>query len=210
MSERGDDENRTRVIGLEDRGSTIKLHPRDRRPRGRQCCAILLHRRGPDDHHSPLLRVARYNSARLVEAIFLRRRQRHPLSWSDSLQHDKYKTAAMRKRDVAQLGRVLGLGPRCRRFDSCHPDETCDHPDRAAPGREMHRMAACGPLVAPSAHSHTLTPALSGTLGRCSAGHAGWTRLNRLLGLGQILSPRHNPHNATTTISPRTTGDTAT
>ena len=25
-------------------------------------------------------------------------------------------------REVAQLGRVLGLGPRCRRFESCLPD----------------------------------------------------------------------------------------
>ncbi len=25
-------------------------------------------------------------------------------------------------RDVAQFGRALGLGPRCRRFESCHPD----------------------------------------------------------------------------------------
>ena len=31
-------------------------------------------------------------------------------------------------RDVAQLGRVLGLGPRCRRFDSCHPDISCTSP----------------------------------------------------------------------------------
>ena len=26
-------------------------------------------------------------------------------------------------RDVAQFGRVLGLGPRCRRFKSCHLDQ---------------------------------------------------------------------------------------
>lgn len=25
--------------------------------------------------------------------------------------------------DVTQFGRVLGLGPRCRRFKSCHPDQ---------------------------------------------------------------------------------------
>ena len=25
--------------------------------------------------------------------------------------------------DVTQFGRVLGLGPRCRRFESCHPDQ---------------------------------------------------------------------------------------
>ena len=26
-------------------------------------------------------------------------------------------------RDVAQFGRALGLGPRCRRFESCHLDQ---------------------------------------------------------------------------------------
>ena len=26
-------------------------------------------------------------------------------------------------RGVAQFGRVLGLGPRCRRFESCHLDQ---------------------------------------------------------------------------------------
>ena len=30
-----------------------------------------------------------------------------------------YKTSI---RGVAQPGRVLGLGPRCRMFESCHPD----------------------------------------------------------------------------------------
>ena len=28
------------------------------------------------------------------------------------------------RRGVAQFGRVLGLGPRCRRFESCHLDQT--------------------------------------------------------------------------------------
>ena len=27
------------------------------------------------------------------------------------------------RRGVAQFGRVLGLGPRCRRFKSCHLDQ---------------------------------------------------------------------------------------
>lgn len=27
------------------------------------------------------------------------------------------------RRGVAQFGRVLGLGPRCRRFESCHLDQ---------------------------------------------------------------------------------------
>ena len=26
------------------------------------------------------------------------------------------------EREIAQLGRALGLGPRCRRFESCFPD----------------------------------------------------------------------------------------
>lgn len=28
-----------------------------------------------------------------------------------------------KNRGVAQFGRVLGLGPRCRRFKSCHLDQ---------------------------------------------------------------------------------------
>ena len=31
----------------------------------------------------------------------------------------------MRYREIAQLGRALGLGPRCRRFESCFPDHLC-------------------------------------------------------------------------------------
>ena len=31
-----------------------------------------------------------------------------------------------KKRGVAQPGRVLGLGPRCRMFESCHPDHLKD------------------------------------------------------------------------------------
>ena len=35
----------------------------------------------------------------------------------------KYCIIAFGCRGVAQFGRVLGLGPRCRRFKSCHLDQ---------------------------------------------------------------------------------------
>ena len=36
--------------------------------------------------------------------------------------HERYNDNKQRHRDVAQFGRVLGLGPRCRRFEPCHLD----------------------------------------------------------------------------------------
>ena len=36
----------------------------------------------------------------------------------------QYNNEAVRKRGVTQFGRVLGLGPRCRRFKSCHLDHS--------------------------------------------------------------------------------------
>ena len=35
----------------------------------------------------------------------------------------EFVTVHRQQRGVTQLGRVLGLGPRCRRFESCRPDQ---------------------------------------------------------------------------------------
>ena|GEM_PF-4287934 len=44
-------------------------------------------------------------------------------------------------RGVTQLGRVLGLGPRCRRFKSCHLDQI-----RKAPYRSLSYLVKCDSL----------------------------------------------------------------
>ena len=63
-------------------------------------------------------------------------------------------------RDVAQLGRVLDLGSRCHRFESCHPDHLLSYgavwrgslvgqSDRFIPGRSWVRVPPSLPLLDP-------------------------------------------------------------
>src|ERR1035437_5048740 len=93
------DENRTRVVSLENWGSTIELRPRATPLSKRWTCKRWALR-----------------SVSLVPAVL--RFESGPAPGGP----DGYD--AGHRRAVAQLGSALRLGRRCRRFKSCQPDRT--------------------------------------------------------------------------------------
>ena len=87
------DENRTRVVSLEDWGSTIELRPR----------AV------------PTVQGLVLRGVSLMPAV-LRFEIRPPMQRACWVEREE-------RRAVAQLGSALRLGRRCRRFKSCQPDQ---------------------------------------------------------------------------------------